>query len=244
MKCDQLILMSVYCTVFLSFVDIASAGKDYYKILGVKKDATEKQIKKAFRKLALKYHPDKNKKDKDGAQKKFMEIAEAYEILSDKEKRNQYDQFGEEGANGHGFHGHEGFKFNFDDFFQNFDSAFKNHHFRSQHHGGNNGFKFQFGGSRGGAFNFNDLFGDVEEDDFFGFNPFGNDNMFGHHHHVHNHYDRAHNSGHFDQHFHQHPSFGQHAHVHTMHSSRSGGQRCSTVTKRVGNTVTTYTQCS
>ena len=75
MKCDHLILLSVYCTVFLGVFDVVFADKDYYKILGVKKDATEKQIKKAFRKLALKYHPDKNKKDKD-AQKKFMEIAE------------------------------------------------------------------------------------------------------------------------------------------------------------------------
>ena len=153
---------------------------------------------------------------------KFSFFVLAYEVLSDSEKRKQYDQFGDGGQNGHGFYGQGGFKFNFDDFFQNFDSAFKNHHFKNQHQGGNNGFKFQFGGNQGGAFNFNDLFGDADEEDFFGFNPFGNDDMFGHHHHVHNHYDKAHNSGQFNQQFHQHQSFGQHSHMHTMHSARSG----------------------
>ncbi len=68
--------------------------KDYYKILGVKKDASKEEIKKAFRKLALKYHPDKNKGDK-AAEEKFKEINEAYEVLSDDEKRKKYDQMGE-----------------------------------------------------------------------------------------------------------------------------------------------------
>ncbi len=68
--------------------------KDYYKILGVKKDASKEEIKKAFRKLALKYHPDKNKGDKT-AEEKFKEINEAYEVLSDDEKRKKYDQMGE-----------------------------------------------------------------------------------------------------------------------------------------------------
>lgn len=68
--------------------------KDYYKILGVKKDASKDEIKKAFRKLALKYHPDKNKGDKN-AEERFKEINEAYEVLSDDEKRKKYDQMGE-----------------------------------------------------------------------------------------------------------------------------------------------------
>ena len=67
--------------------------KDLYEILGVSKDATDKDIKAAYRKLALKYHPDKNKGDKE-AEKTFGEINAAYEILSDKKKRQQYDQFG------------------------------------------------------------------------------------------------------------------------------------------------------
>ncbi|AFD07466.1 DnaJ C-terminal domain-containing protein [Solitalea canadensis] len=68
--------------------------KDYYKILGVDKSATEAEIKKAYRKLAIKYHPDKNQGDK-ASEEKFKEVSEAYEVLGDKEKRTKYDQFGE-----------------------------------------------------------------------------------------------------------------------------------------------------
>lgn len=68
--------------------------KDYYKILGVEKSATGEQIKKAYRKLAVKYHPDKNPHNK-AAEEKFKEINEAYEVLSDEDKRKKYDQFGE-----------------------------------------------------------------------------------------------------------------------------------------------------
>ncbi|KAF9974627.1 hypothetical protein BGZ73_001926 [Actinomortierella ambigua] len=73
-------------------------GKDYYQILGVSKDADETAIKKAYRKLALKYHPDKN--SSDDAKKKFQEVSEAYEVLSDKNKRAVFDQFGEAGLKG------------------------------------------------------------------------------------------------------------------------------------------------
>lgn len=73
-------------------------GKDFYRILGVTKTATDDEIKKAYRKLALKFHPDKNK-SKD-AEEKFKEVAEAYEILSDKKKRDIFDQYGEEGLKG------------------------------------------------------------------------------------------------------------------------------------------------
>jgi curved DNA-binding protein len=72
------------------------AAEDYYKLLGVKKDATGDEIKKAYRKLAMKYHPDQNKGDKT-AEEKFKQISEAYAVLSDKEKRQQYDQFGANG---------------------------------------------------------------------------------------------------------------------------------------------------
>ena len=67
--------------------------KDYYEILGVSKTATVAEIKKAYRKKALEYHPDKNPGDKE-AEEKFKEAAQAYEILSDEQKRAQYDQFG------------------------------------------------------------------------------------------------------------------------------------------------------
>ena len=70
-------------------------GKDYYKILGVDKNADENDLKKAYRKMALKYHPDKNKSP--GAEEKFKDIAEAYEVLSNKDKRAVYDRYGEEG---------------------------------------------------------------------------------------------------------------------------------------------------
>ncbi|KAK3090266.1 hypothetical protein FSP39_010510 [Pinctada imbricata] len=70
-------------------------GKDYYKILGISKGASDDEIKKGYRKMALKYHPDKNKSP--GAEEKFKEIAEAYDVLSDKNKREIYDKYGEEG---------------------------------------------------------------------------------------------------------------------------------------------------
>ncbi|KAI1883274.1 hypothetical protein AGOR_G00243520 [Albula goreensis] len=75
-------------------------GKDYYKILGIQKGAAEEDIKKAYRKQALKWHPDKNKAS--NAEEKFKEIAEAYEVLSDPKKREIYDQYGEEGLKGGG----------------------------------------------------------------------------------------------------------------------------------------------
>lgn len=72
-------------------------GKDYYAVLGVPKSATEDQIKKAYRKLAIKWHPDKNPTNKEAAEAKFKEVGEAYEVLSDKQKRAIFDQYGEEG---------------------------------------------------------------------------------------------------------------------------------------------------
>lgn len=70
-------------------------GKDYYKVLGIEKGASDDDIKKAYRKMALKYHPDKNKAA--GAEEKFKEVAEAYDVLSDPKKKDLYDKFGEEG---------------------------------------------------------------------------------------------------------------------------------------------------
>ena len=85
--------------------------KDYYSVLGLKKGASEDEIKKAYRKLAMQYHPDRNKDDKI-AENKFKDISEAYAVLSDKKKRRQYDQFGSEG-----FHQ----KFSQEDIFKDFD---------------------------------------------------------------------------------------------------------------------------
>ena len=96
--------------------------KDFYTILGVEKTASADDIKAAYRKLALKYHPDRNPNNKE-AEEKFKEAAEAYEVLSDKEKRARYDQFGhaDMGSGAGGFHGHG---MNMEDIFENFGDIF------------------------------------------------------------------------------------------------------------------------
>ena len=86
-----------------------ASKRDYYEVLGAKKDATDAELKKAYRKMAMKYHPDQNQGDKE-AEEKFKEVNEAYEVLSDPQKRAQYDQFGhaafeQGGMGGGGFYG-------------------------------------------------------------------------------------------------------------------------------------------
>ncbi len=93
--------------------------RDYYEVLGVSRDASEEEIKKAYRKLAFLYHPDRN--PEDGAEEKFKEVNEAYEILSDASKRATYDQFGHSGAEGFFARGFDGFDFGgFGDIFEAF----------------------------------------------------------------------------------------------------------------------------
>jgi molecular chaperone DnaJ len=103
------------------------AKRDYYEVLGVNKNASADEIKRAYRRMAMKYHPDKNPDDK-GAEVKFKECAEAYEVLSDPEKRRRYDQFGHEGLRGIGMRDYTHMRwqdigsifediFGFDDFF-------------------------------------------------------------------------------------------------------------------------------
>ncbi|MBK8443794.1 MAG: molecular chaperone DnaJ [Sphingobacteriales bacterium] len=110
------------------------AKRDYYEILGVAKGATADEIKKAYRKVALQYHPDRNPGDKV-AEDKFKEAAEAYEILSDEQKRAQYDRFGHGGVNGQGGFGGAGGGMNVEDIFENFGDIFGDF----------------FGGGRGGG---------------------------------------------------------------------------------------------
>src|SRR5699024_2211456 len=94
--------------------------RDYYEILGVSKNATADEIKKAYRKVAIKFHPDKNPDDPT-AEDKFKEAAEAYEILSNPEKRQRYDRFGHQGMNGGGFGGGG---MNMEDIFSQFGDIF------------------------------------------------------------------------------------------------------------------------
>ncbi len=110
------------------------AKKDYYEILGVSKNASDDEIKKAYRKLAVKYHPDKNPGNKE-AEDKFKEISEAHEVLSDKQKRARYDQFGHAGVGGNAGMGGNPFQ-----------------------SGGFQNFNFDFGGGGGGL---DDILGSI-----------------------------------------------------------------------------------
>jgi len=123
-------------------------GKDYYAILGVARDATEEQLKAAYKKQALKWHPDRNLNNKEQAEAKFKEIAEAYEVLNDSNKREVFDKFGEEGLKqgmGSSPGTHAGFNFHdpMDIFKQFFGAGF----------GGDDGFSgFSFSTSPRGGF--------------------------------------------------------------------------------------------
>ncbi|MFR9523957.1 MAG: molecular chaperone DnaJ [Rikenellaceae bacterium] len=105
--------------------------RDYYEVLGVTKSANADEIKKAYRKAAIKFHPDKNPDDK-GAEEKFKEAAEAYDVLSDEQKRARYDQFGHAGmggaaSGGGGYGGFSGGGFSMDDIFSQFGDIFGGH---------------------------------------------------------------------------------------------------------------------
>ncbi|KAM9705020.1 dnaJ homolog subfamily B member 9-like [Menidia menidia] len=224
---QSVLLLAVHVLLISEFI---LAKRDYYDILGVPRGATERQIKKAFHKLALKYHPDRNKSP--DAEAKFREIAEAYETLSDDKRRREYDQFGHDASSGGGQGGGQddgnyNFKqhyqsFNFDDIFKDFDHFGQRHqhHFHSNAHNQAHQKRhfdghfqahrenmnrqrrdFQQGGFGGGLFD--DMFEDLEK--MFSFN------------------------------------------THTRTESRFQGsakQHCRTVTQRRGNMVTTFTDCS
>ena len=114
------------------------AKRDFYEVLGVSKSASESEIKKAYRQMALKYHPDKNPDDKE-AEEKFKEAAEAYEVLSNPEKKSRYDQYAHAGMGGAGSGGYGG-GMNMDDIFSQFGDIFGS---------GGNPFESFFGGGGG-----------------------------------------------------------------------------------------------
>ena len=125
--------------------------KDLYDIIGVSKNASQDEIKKSYRKLALKYHPDKNPDNKD-AEKKFKEAAEAYAVLSDENKRARYDQFGHAGVGmgdgpGQGGFSGGGVHMSMDDIFSQFGDIFGGSPFESIFGGGSNNRKSRSGGS-------------------------------------------------------------------------------------------------
>lgn len=151
--------IAIFCLIALIY-----CGKDYYKILELNRSATPEQIKKNFKKLSLKYHPDKNKKNPEFAKQKFIEVANAYEVLSDPDKKKIYDQYGEEAVNeqtarensghqgGGGFHN---FGFNtggsFEDIFNQFFSGGGGGQQRTFRQGGGGSYQYQQQFHQGGG---------------------------------------------------------------------------------------------
>lgn len=214
MATAQSTLMFAVCILMIT--ELILAKKDYYDILGVPKDASERQIKKAFHKLAMKYHPDKN--NSPDAETKFREIAEAYETLSDEKRRQEYDQLGnnpftsEEMGGGGGQHFHNSFDFNLDDMFRDYDIYSQNRHARQKRHfdehfrahqQAHNRHKRHFQGAFGAGV-FEDMFEDMEK-------------MF---------------------------TFDRHVKRTESRFQGTAKQHCRTVTQRRGNMVTTYTDCT
>nr|WJX09126.1 putative salivary protein [Sogatella furcifera] len=189
-------------SLFVAFIIFSPAAvfceEDFYEVLGVKRNASDKEIKSAYKKLAIKYHPDKNK-DRDTT-KQFQQVSEAYEALKDEKSRKEYDMRRQGDAFG-GFHGGQPFEH---DIFRTFEEfAHPSFHHNKESHRHNN-------------MNF-DFFQDNMISDMFDDERFGSGSSF------------------FGNHFGQEKEHGS--------SQRSGGRSCRTVTQRVGNTVTTYTEC-
>ncbi|XP_017280343.2 dnaJ homolog subfamily B member 9 [Kryptolebias marmoratus] len=230
---QAVLLLAVHVLLISEFI---LAKRDYYDVLGVPRDASERQIKKAFHKLALKYHPDRNKEP--DAEAKFREIAEAYETLSDDRRRREYDKFGQDASSGEGYRGggsdydfrqhFQSFNFNFDDIFKDFDpfgeqqqqqQQRRQHHFHSQNQANQKRhFDSHFQAHR-----------DAADRHRRGFQQGG----FG--------------AGLFDDMFDDLEkmfSFNSHASRTESRFQGSAKQHCRTVTQRRGNMVTTFTDCS
>lgn len=257
MKLSKYNLKIICLVAVLLCISIVEAKDDYYEILGVEKTASDSEIKKAFRKLALQYHPDKNKDE--GAEEQFKKIAEAYEVLSDETTRKKYDQFGHS-AGGFGGFGN----FDFKDFFKKFDdemakfSQFTNdfqrqmdEQFAQFSEFTKNAFRrpppgdVDSGGKeKGGKFfglNLDDLFSDMDVDEM---KSFGKDRKTDANFRK----GERHSFGSGDSYFGTHFGGGD-------EDCKSGDclkgfksdrkkMKCHTVTKTVGKTVITYKKCN
>lgn len=244
-------------------------NQDYYEILGVKKDATKHEIHRAFRQMAKKYHPDKNK-DKN-AQDEFIKIFKAYETLSDEKKRKEYDNQSKmpNYANGHhaSWQSQNMNDFDINDFFKQYEDQFvkhaqyftqqhqANHHKQhydahNQHHQNHHQHHDQF--SFHGV-NLDDLFHDIDEDEFANFGRSLFD--FAGHNHNHIHVSSMDDDGtfgdgasFFGSHFDHQDHLNQHYHYRNEHSSnnhntKQGAYSCQTITKQVNGMVMTQTSC-
>uniref|UniRef100_A0A915PUT2 DnaJ homolog subfamily B member 9 n=1 Tax=Setaria digitata TaxID=48799 RepID=A0A915PUT2_9BILA len=210
----RLVDIAVLLQFLTLFVD---AAKDYYELLGVKRDASTAQIKKAFRNLALKYHPDRN--SDPGAHEKFREIAAAYEVLGDEQKRRNYD------TGGWSFDQQQQHaqNFDFDAFMRQFQESM-NIHRRGHEDVHSNAHWDAYQKATHGRGLFDDLW-----EGFDAFSSFDNFESIG-------------NFGRFDE-----TPFGNfHTNAASMYmrETNEGGQRCQTVTKKTGNIMTTHTVCT
>lgn len=239
--------------------------QDLYEVLGVKKDATKHEIHKAFRQLAKKYHPDKNKEK--NAQDEFIKVFKAYETLSDEKKRKEYDDrskmpnYNSNSANHGGWQQGQMNDFDINDFFKQYEDQLFKHaqHFQQHHHTAHqqqhqnahqqqhqnahnhhHDHHFSFHGV-----NLDDLFHDIDDDEFQSFGRLFD--MTGHNH-MHpssnDQYDGSFGDGasFFGSHFPLHDTLNQYA-VHSSAAGQGGGYSCQTITKQVNGMTMTQTSC-
>lgn len=249
--------------ISLALASDSSQVHDYYGILGVKKDATKQEIHRAFRQLAKKYHPDKNK-DKS-ATDEFIKIFKAYETLSDEKKRTEYDKHTNDRSNSWSTMGPSGaYDFDINEFFKQYEDHFHRHAQQHQHPPQNHQYyhnnhhhhhhqsmhermhqdQFKFHG-----INLDELFHDIDEDEF---NSFGR--WFDNSNHDHTHYHEQTFDGHFGDgasFFGSHFSPDIHDSLHhyqqqQSHQFHHGGYQssCQTIKRQVNGVIMTQTSCS
>lgn len=229
--------------------DSRAQEQDYYDILGVKKDATKQEIHKAFRQLAKKYHPDKNK-DK-GATDEFIRIFKAYETLSDENKRKEYDNRASEQTGSWTTASSSVNDFDINDFFKQYEDQFLKHaHQHQQHHQSHQDMhnnmhheQFKFHGV-----NLDDLFHDIDDDEFSSFGRW-----FDMPNHNHNHFQQNIEHGHFGDgasffgmniHPEIHDTIHQYQHQQGFHGVNQAGYTCRTTTRQTNGMVMSQTSCS